>query len=230
MADFSASREASTLARLQELHRAEQAPPDFRVRVAERLARLEAPAPRRALSRRGRIGLLLLAAAAAVLMVRSERTRVTLVPEQPTALRTAEVVGAPGSHPGGAPAAEAAPRAGRGVAGSGTSLAAPSHSVDMKAGRIEVAGGLAPSLIRAVMRDQLGRFRDCYESLPPPRPVVSSKLNFTIGAAGNVTAGHVDSEASPALGKCLEGVMFEMRFPAPRAGDVTVGYPVQFAP
>jgi hypothetical protein len=60
--------------------------------------------------------------------------------------------------------------------------------------------------------------------------VVLSTLNFTIGAAGNVTAGHVDSEASPVLGQCLERVMLAIRFPAPQAGDVTVGYPMQFAP
>ena len=80
------------------------------------------------------------------------------------------------------------------------------------------------------MRDEFGRFRECYETLPQPRPVVVSKLNFTIGAAGNVTAGHVDSEASPVLGQCLERVMLAIRFPAPKAGDVTVGYPVQFGP
>jgi hypothetical protein len=60
--------------------------------------------------------------------------------------------------------------------------------------------------------------------------VVLSTLNFTIGPAGDVTAGHVDSEASPALGQCLERVMLAMRFPAPAAGDVTVDYPVQFGP
>ena len=108
--------------------------------------------------------------------------------------------------------------------------APPSHSGDLKAGRIAVSGRLAPDVIRAVMRDEFGRFRECYKTLPRPRPVLVSKLNFTIGAAGNVTAGHVDSEASPVLGQCLERVMLAIRFPAPVGGDVTVGYPVQFGP
>jgi beta-lactamase regulating signal transducer with metallopeptidase domain len=128
-----------------------------------------------------------------------------------------------------APASCGAPQAG-GAAGSGPTTAPPSHSSDLKAGRIAVSGRLAPDVIRAVMRDEFGRFRECYESLPEPRPVVVSTLNFTIGAAGNVTAGHVDSEASPVLGQCLEHVMLAMRFPAPAAGDVTVGYPMQFGP
>jgi hypothetical protein len=60
--------------------------------------------------------------------------------------------------------------------------------------------------------------------------VVVSKLSFTIGATGNVTAAHVGSETSPALGQCLERVLLAIRFPAPKAGDVTVDYPVQFGP
>jgi hypothetical protein len=85
-------------------------------------------------------------------------------------------------------------------------------------------------VIRAVLRREWGRFRECYETLPQPRPVLVSKLSFTIGAAGNVTAAHVDSEASPALGQCLERVLLALHFPAPQAGDVTVDYPVQFGP
>jgi beta-lactamase regulating signal transducer with metallopeptidase domain len=126
----------------------------------------------------------------------------------------------------GAPQAEAGPSRVRG----GPSTAPPGHASDLKAGRIAVSGRLAPDVIRAVLRDEFGRFRECYETLPQPRPVLASKLNFTIGAAGNVTAGHVDSEASPVLGQCLERVMLAIRFPAPKAGDVTVDYPVQFGP
>jgi hypothetical protein len=130
----------------------------------------------------------------------------------------------------GAPQAEAGPSRVQGVAGSAPTIAPLSQSVDTKAGRIAVSGALAPQVIRGVMREQFGRFRACYESLPQPRPVVSSDLNFTIGAAGDVTAGHVDSEASPALGQCLERVVLALHFPAPKAGDVTVEYPVQFGP
>jgi hypothetical protein len=194
MTELSASSQRA-LARLKELHREEEAPADFRVLVSERLARLEAPAPRSAFSRRGGVGLLLLAAAAAVALgVRSDRTQVSVLPEHwPT-------------------------------------TAPPSHSGELKAGRIAVSGALPPDVIRAVMRDEFGRFRECYQTLPQPRPVVVSKLNFTIGAAGTVTTGHVDSEASPALGQCLERVMLAIRFPAPQAGDVTVAYPMQFRP
>lgn len=130
----------------------------------------------------------------------------------------------------GASQAEAGPSHAEGAAGSGPTTAPPGPFRDLKAGRVEVSGRVAPDVIRAVMRDELGRFHECYETLPEPRPVLMSKLNFTIGAAGNVTAGHVDSEASPVLGQCLERVMLAIHFPAPAAGDVTVGYPMQFGP
>jgi hypothetical protein len=98
MAEFSSSPESKALARLKEFHRAEEAPPDFRVLVTERLARIHAPAPHGGLSRWGGIGLLLLAAAAAVVFVmRSDDTRVTLLPEQPAAHRTAEPVSLSGA-------------------------------------------------------------------------------------------------------------------------------------
>ena len=98
MAEFSSSPESRELARLKKLHRAEEAPPDFRVLVAERLARLQAPAPKGALSRRGGIGLLLLAAAAAVVLaLPGDHTRVTLLPEPSAAPRNAERVSLSGA-------------------------------------------------------------------------------------------------------------------------------------
>lgn len=99
MADFSSAPESRALARLKELHRADRAPPDFRVLVAQRLARLETPARKRASLRKGGIGVLLLAAAAAalVLQVRSDRARVTPLPEQPAAARAAGLVSLSGA-------------------------------------------------------------------------------------------------------------------------------------
>jgi beta-lactamase regulating signal transducer with metallopeptidase domain len=130
----------------------------------------------------------------------------------------------------GAPQTEAKPSQVQVAASSGPTTAPPGHSWELKAGQIAVSGRLPPAVIRAAMRDELERFRECYETLPQPRPVVVSKLNFTIGAAGKVTAGHVDSEASPVLGQCLERVMLPIQFPAPEAGDVAVVYTMQFGP
>ena len=101
MPELSSSSKPTALARFKELHRAEEAPPDFRVLVAERLARLEAPAPRSAFSKRRGIGLLLLASAAAIatvaLRVRSDHARVTPSPEQPAASHAAELVSLSGA-------------------------------------------------------------------------------------------------------------------------------------
>ena len=166
--------------------------------VAERLGRLEAPASKGALWKRGGIGVLILAAAAAVVLaLPSDHTRIILLPEEAAAPHT---------------------------------TVAPSHSVNLKAGRMTVSGRLPAAVIRAVLGAEFGRFRECYAALPHPRRVLRSALNFTIGPEGNVTAGHVESEASPALGQCLERLMLALHFPAPTAGDVTVRYPLRFAP
>lgn len=130
----------------------------------------------------------------------------------------------------GAPPAEAGPTQLESGEGSEAITAPPSQDWELKAGRVMVSGRLAPDVIRGVMRDELDLFRECYETLPDPRPVVVSTLNFTIGSAGNITAGHVDSEASPVLGQCLEGAMLPIRFPPPEDGEVTVRYTMQFGP
>jgi beta-lactamase regulating signal transducer with metallopeptidase domain len=93
-----------------------------------------------------------------------------------------------------------------------------------------VSQRLAPEVIRKVVRDYYTGFRDCYEALGHPLPDTHAKLNFTIGRNGKVSDGEVESKEHPALGKCLDGVMRSMVFPAPKDGIVTVGYPLMFAP
>jgi hypothetical protein len=55
-------------------------------------------------------------------------------------------------------------------------------------------------------------------------------VHFTIASTGRVREGHVDAEQNPALGRCVEQVMWRFIFPAPEGGVVTVVYPVLFAP
>lgn len=93
-----------------------------------------------------------------------------------------------------------------------------------------VSQRLDPEVIRKVVRDSYGGFRDCYEALGHPLPDTWAKLNFTIARDGKVSDGEVESPEYPALGKCLDPVMRSMVFPAPKDGIVTVGYPLMFAP
>jgi hypothetical protein len=100
----------------------------------------------------------------------------------------------------------------------------------MRTGSDPTDQGLPPDVIRNVVKDSFPAFRDCYEQLPQPRPSLSLKMHFTIGSGGRVVDGHVDAEASPPLGSCVEAAMWRMAFPGPEEGTVTVGYPIAFAP
>lgn len=93
---------------------------------------------------------------------------------------------------------------------------------------------LPPEVIRATVRSYYGGFRDCYEAQLPELASARVTLRFTIGRDGSVTDGEAvdeteaESERSAELSRCLDGVMRTMRFPAPRDGIVTVGYPIFF--
>ncbi len=112
----------------------------------------------------------------------------------------------------------------------GGSAPAGTGALAMKLPTDPTAQGLPPDVIRKVVRDSFPQFRECYEQLPQPRPTLTLKMHFTIGSSGRVVDGHVDAEASPALGSCVEASMRRMVFPGPTHGDVTVGYPIAFAP
>jgi beta-lactamase regulating signal transducer with metallopeptidase domain len=90
------------------------------------------------------------------------------------------------------------------------------------------AGRLPPDTIRRVVRDSYAAFRKCYEELPKAVSTYAT-LAFSIGTEGHVTEGNVSAEI-PQLGQCLERAMFEMVFPAPSGGIVTVTYPLMFEP
>ena len=92
-----------------------------------------------------------------------------------------------------------------------------------------VSHRLAPEVIRTVVRENYGAFRLCYEALPEPRPATRAKLSFTIGRDGSVVDGEVESPEYPSLGRCLDPAMRAMRFPEPKDGIVTVGYPLEFS-
>jgi beta-lactamase regulating signal transducer with metallopeptidase domain len=89
---------------------------------------------------------------------------------------------------------------------------------------------LPADVIRRVVRENYPGIRQCYEQLPDPRPTLTLKMHFTLGSAGRVVDGHVDAEADPQLGRCVDGVMRGMLFPAPQGDSISVGYPIAFAP
>ncbi len=99
-----------------------------------------------------------------------------------------------------------------------------------------VLGSMDPDVIRRILLDHLPQFRYCYQKELEKTGADTSgtvKLDFTIGAAGNVVdAGIEGSSALPTdVKKCVVGVLKGIRFPEPMGGGkVGVKQPMNFYP
>lgn len=112
-----------------------------------------------------------------------------------------------------------------------TMLTPPLEERNARAGDREgVSQRIPKEVIRKVVKEYYPGFRQCYEALGHPLPDTWARLKFTIARDGTVSDGEVESPEYPALGKCFDGVMRSMVFPAPKDGIVTVEYPIYVAP
>ncbi len=113
-----------------------------------------------------------------------------------------------------------------------------------------VNGRLPPETIRQVVREQFGRFRQCYEAGLSRDPKLTGKIvvRFVIGRDGTVSnAAPSPLPASPELPpnapevpetsmpddevtKCVVDAFKDLEFPKPQGGIVTVVYPIVFSP
>jgi beta-lactamase regulating signal transducer with metallopeptidase domain len=103
-------------------------------------------------------------------------------------------------------------------------------AVDAQREPVDAYGRLAPEVIRKTVREHYPAFRRCYETLPPPLSPAEVEMRFTIGRDGKVKEGGIEARERESLGSCVEAAMFAMVFPEPLGGNVTVVYPLQFAP
>ena len=103
-----------------------------------------------------------------------------------------------------------------------------------RAGAVQVSGRLPPEVIQRIVRQNFGRFRQCYEKGLARIPSLEGKVSvrFVIGKDGSV--GSVSDAGSdlpdPATKKCLLAAFSGLSFPQPEGGIVTVVYPLVFNP
>ena len=104
----------------------------------------------------------------------------------------------------------------------------------MHAGTTTVSGRLPPEVIRRIVRQNHGRFRQCYEQGLARNPNLEGRVavRFIIGrdgAVSNVSNGGSDLPDSQVV-NCVIRVYYRLSFPQPEGGIVSVVYPLNFQP
>jgi len=101
-------------------------------------------------------------------------------------------------------------------------------------GETVVGGHLAPELIQRVVRQNFGRFRNCYETGLRTNPNLTGRVTtrFIIdreGAVSTASNGGSDLPDSKVVA-CVVSAFYGVSFPAPQNGVVRVNYPILFSP
>jgi pSer/pThr/pTyr-binding forkhead associated (FHA) protein len=102
------------------------------------------------------------------------------------------------------------------------------------AGDLTLSGRLPPDTIRRVVRQNHPRFRNCYEKGLMTNPSLTGRVGvrFVIGRAGRVTHAADGGSDLPDAGvvNCVTRAFYDIGFPKPEGGVVTVQYPILFQP
>jgi len=121
--------------------------------------------------------------------------------------------------------------------GSGSGRLGGSHRArppQVRMGATTVNGRLPPEVIQRIVRQNFGRFRLCYENGLRDNPNLTGRVSigFTIATDGSVKNARVASSTLPhaGVGVCIQRAFIGLSFPQPEAGEVTVTYPILFAP
>jgi len=119
---------------------------------------------------------------------------------------------------------------GAGIGGPGHASKAPS----IRPGVGTVNGHLPPEVVQRIVRQNYGRFRQCYENGLRTNPNLTGRVTarFVIGREGsvaNVQNGGSDIPDSGVV-SCVVSAFYGLSFPTPEAGIVTVSYPIMFSP
>jgi len=97
-----------------------------------------------------------------------------------------------------------------------------------------VSGHLPPEVVQRIVRQNYGRFRQCYESGLHANPNLTGRVTarFVIGREGSVTNVQNGGSDLPDSGvvTCVMSAFYALSFPTPEAGIVTVSYPIMFSP
>ena len=104
----------------------------------------------------------------------------------------------------------------------------------LREGETRISGRLPPDTIQRVVRQNHPRFRLCYEKGLMTNPNLTGRVGvrFVIGSDGRVT--HVAEGGSdlpdPNVISCVSRAFYDIGFPKPEGGIVTVVYPIVFQP
>lgn len=105
----------------------------------------------------------------------------------------------------------------------------------LRPGEATVSEGLPRVVVYRIVRQNLGRFRLCYEAALKSAPELAGKVDlaFTIDASGTVRAASAKASTieEPTFRACLEKSLTSLSFPQPEgSASVRVSYPMAFGP
>jgi hypothetical protein len=104
----------------------------------------------------------------------------------------------------------------------------------VRMGATTVSGRLPKEVIQRIVRQNFARFRLCYEKALAANANLQGRITvrFVIRRDGKVSnVGSVDSDfPDPGMVKCIALALYDISFPEPEGGFVTVVYPVVFEP
>ncbi len=124
--------------------------------------------------------------------------------------------------------------AGEGFGNGQRNLKQSMHAPTLQAGALRVAGRLPAEVIQRIVRQNFGRFRLCYENGLAHTPELRGALTvgFIVGRDGSVINASNESSTLPDAGviRCVVSAFQGLSFPQPEGGNVTVSYPISFAP
>lgn len=107
-------------------------------------------------------------------------------------------------------------------------------NIVMRQGVTTASGRIPPEVIQRVIRQNFGRFRNCYEMGLRNNPNLAGRVSvkFVIGRDGSVSQASNGGSDLPDSGvvNCIVGAFRGLSFPQPENGIVTVGYSIQLSP
>jgi hypothetical protein len=109
-----------------------------------------------------------------------------------------------------------------------------SKAPKIRIGDNTVTGRLPPEVVQRIVRQNYGRFRQCYENGLSRNPNLTGRVTarFVIGREGSVTNAQNGGSDLPDSGvvSCVVSAFYALSFPTPENGIVTVSYPIMFSP
>ncbi len=97
-----------------------------------------------------------------------------------------------------------------------------------------ISGRLPPQTIQRIVRQNFGRYRQCYERGLSRNPNLEGRVSvrFLISSNGSVASVANGGSSLPdqAVVSCVVSAFYGLSFPKPEHGSVSVTYPIMFSP